>query len=79
MLSTGLSGGHDAHCVNDSPEHVAQSGWHDTQEPPEEKVVEGQEVLHESWNASWLFVQVRQKVAEPAQVPQVESQAGRGR
>lgn len=47
------------------------------QEPDEVKVLEGQDATHLPLDASWLFRHVRQNVALPTQVPQVESQAGK--
>lgn len=73
--STGRSEGHVEHWLKDSPEQVAQSGWHATQAPEDEKALDGHDVTHEPLEASWLFVQVRQNVALPAHVPQVELHA----
>lgn len=53
---------------------MAQSGWQVTQEPVELKVLEGQLATHDPEDASLLLAQVRQKVADPEQVEQDESQ-----
>lgn len=61
--------------MKEFPEQVAQSGWHATQEPEELNELEGQDVTQLPDEASLLSAQVRQKSAEPAQVPQEEEQA----
>lgn len=63
--------------MKEFPEQVAQSGWHATQEPEELNELEGQDVTQLPDEASLLSAQVRQKSAEPAQVPQEEEQARR--
>lgn len=58
------------------PEQVAQSGWQVMQDPEELNVLEGQEDTHFPAEANWLLAQDRQKVEDPTQVLQEESQAG---
>ncbi|KAG2352711.1 hypothetical protein BDR07DRAFT_1383965 [Suillus spraguei] len=43
------------HWLKDAPEHVAQSGWQETQDPEELNVLEGQELTHCPFEASKLF------------------------
>ncbi|THH10113.1 hypothetical protein EW145_g1555 [Phellinidium pouzarii] len=73
--STGLADAHDEHWLKEAPEQVAQSGWQGTHAPEEENEFGGQEKTHEPIEARRLFEQVKQKVDEPAHVPQDESQA----
>jgi hypothetical protein len=63
------------HWLKDSPEHVAQSGWQETQFPEELNVLEGQELTHCPFEASKLFAHVKQKLALPEQLVQDEEQA----
>jgi len=63
------------HWLNDPPEHVAQSGWQETQAPAELNVLEGQELTHWPFEASKLFAHVKQKLALPEQLVQDEEQA----
>jgi hypothetical protein len=70
--------------LKEEPEHVAQSGWQVRQEPVEglANVFWGQEEAATHWplEESWLEDEhVRQKVEEPEQVLQLESQAERER
>jgi hypothetical protein len=57
------------------PEQVAQSGWHERQDPEEENVLEGQLETHFPAEASWLLAHVRQNVEDPAHVSQDGLQA----
>ena len=74
-MRTGRLGGHVEHWLKDGPEQLAQSGWHLLQAPEEVKVPVGQVETHWPEEASWLDVQVRQKSAEPRQVPQDDEHA----
>lgn len=75
LLKTGLSAGQDWHWLKPLPEQVAQSGWQDTHALLLlENVPEGQEFVQvpSEVTASWPLEQVKQKSAEPAQVPHEE-------
>lgn len=75
FVSTGRSELQLEHWLKEPPEHVAQSGWHARHEPEELKVLDGHEETHDPLDASLLLAQVKQKVDDPAQVLQEESQA----
>lgn len=75
LLSTGRLEGQLAHCVNEGPLHVAQSGWQATHAPDAENVLDGHVLTHLPFRASWLPGHVRQDVAEPLHVLQLGSQA----
>jgi len=75
FVSTGRLDEQDKHVLNDEPEQVAQSGWHERHEPDDVNVSEGQLATHLPPKASWLLAQVRQKVDEPAHVLHEASQA----
>lgn len=80
LLRTGRLGGQVLHWLKEEPEQVAQSGWQERQEPVEglANVFLGQEEAATHWplEESWLEdEQVRQKLAAPAQVLQLESHA----
>jgi hypothetical protein len=75
---TGRLGGQDEHCAKEGPVQVVQSGWQGVQAPlvaDAEKELDGQTERHCPEEARRLPRQVRQKVGEPTQVPQVVSQA----
>lgn len=75
MVKTGRSGGQLLHWLKDAPEQLAQSEWHERHDPDELNVLEGHVETHFPSEASWLPAQVRQKVEDPAHVPQEESHA----
>lgn len=75
FVRTGRSGGQLLHWLNEAPEQLAQSGWHVRHDPDELNVLEGHVETHLPSEASWFPEQVRQKLDDPAQVPQEESQA----
>ena len=61
--------------MKEGPEQLAQSGWHLTQEPEDENVLDGQVDTHCPEEARRPELHVRQKSAEPRHVPQLEEQA----
>ena len=81
--STGREVEQVKHWLKEGPEQVAQSGWHFKQvlagvldsEVVEVNVPEGHVETHWPPEAKRLPVHVRQKSAEPAQVPQALVQA----
>jgi hypothetical protein len=77
LVNTGRFVLQDKHWLNEAPEQLPQSGWQERQALEELNVLTGQEETHFPLEASWLFVQVKQNVADPAQVPHEESHAGK--
>ena len=71
----GRDGGHVSHWSKDTPVQLWQSGWHLRQVPEALKDPGGQTETHWPEEASCWFVQVRQKSAEPRQVPQGDEHA----
>lgn len=72
---TGREEGQVRHWEKEDPEHVAQSGWHEPQVPPDENVPPGQLETHLPLDACWFEGQLRQNVLDPEQVLHDESQA----
>jgi len=75
LVNTGRLDGQLEHWLKEAPEQLAQSGWQVRHEPDVANVLEGQVETHFPFEASWLAAHVKQKVDEPAQVPQEESHA----
>jgi hypothetical protein len=74
-VRTGAPAGQPEHWLKDGPEQLAQSGWQATQVPVALKLFEGHDVTHCPFDASKLFVQVRQKFDAPVHVLQEVSHA----
>lgn len=75
LVRTGKFEGQERHWLKALPEQVLQSGWQATQDPPDEKVLDGQLAIQLPFEANWLLLQVKQKFALPTQVPQLDEQA----
>lgn len=73
LVRTGRPAGQLAHCENAGPLHVAQSGWQARHVPEAENVLDGQVETHFPLEETWPLGQVRQVVAEPEHVLQLES------
>jgi len=78
LVRTGRLDGQLEHWLKAPPEQVAQSGWQVRQEPEAEKLPEGQVEMQRPPEASWLLAHDVQKVDDPAQALQDESQAKMG-
>jgi len=75
LVRTGRLEGQLEHWLKAPPEQVVQSGWQVRQEPEAEKLPEGHVAMQRPPDASWLLVHDVQKVDDPAQALQDESQA----
>lgn len=74
VVRTGAEAGQDEHWLKPGPVQVRQSGWHGVQVSCEAKLLEGQVETQVPAEASWLFLQIRQKSALLVQVARPEAQ-----